>query len=979
MSAVRGLGQFLPEAALIDALRPLLQDAQWQMRGVAAETLSNTPAGCAVINNMTKLETKAWHSRFARRCRDSTSSATQGTQTALLAGADPTAEVLVYRITDPSGIRIYDYASSSNMVKLLPPTVPGSFAAVVPNSTTYPAAGGPLLSGSWNYRLLASKPTTADVEALIKTPSTAVLASGTVNANLFFVGVPGLNADSARTDPHFQTVLSNVGSTYAQMGVQLGTLTYIDITGPDAIAYTDLNDANLGTLMKLSIDPQAADGAINLFFVHSISGSQSGYIILGESAGIPGVPVRGGSGSGVAVTMADFPNGLVSIGQTIAHESGHWLGLFHTTESAGIAFDPLPDTPECAAVPNDTNHDGIVDAQECAALDATNLMFWTGGAAAQPILTSNQQFVVLRNPVVNVAGTQVTAILLGSVAVSASTLSNPVIVNVPADAVSLTLVGVVPETLTIRNRVYVRATATGANDGTSWADAFTDLQSALAQPAGDIWVARGVYKPTASSDRSIAFKFHPNTAVYGGFAGTETQLSQRDITTSLTVLSGDIDNNDAVTNGVDATTNQIAGNNSYHVVVMDGTTVAGTILASTILDGFTITGGKADGAAPDSSGGGLLCNGSGAAHECSPTLSKLHFSGNFAAYVGGALHNDGSSGGKVSPTVRSATFSGNYAADGGAVYDFLGDASAPSFTNVTFAGNGAASYGGAIYNYQTSGVAALTMTNVTFSGNAAGNGGGAFAHYTCGATLTSTLTNMIAWGDSLSEVVFVCDTPTFKNSILQGSGGSGAWNASFGIDGGGNLAADPKLGPLQDNGGNAPTSLPGAGGSAIDAGLDSACVTAPVSAFDERGTVRPIGAHCDSGAVEASPLLLSVSDNSLYVMGQAVDYVVVLNNSGASSTINGVQLSSTSSSALNLANMSWTCVPVPPAVCTSGSGTFHDVAALPPNVSLTWNVHVPLVAGSTAAKVTFRIVVAGVGAASDTDTLTIFHNGFDGP
>ncbi len=75
-------------------------------------------------------------------------------------------------------------------------------------------------------------------------------------------------------------------------------------------------------------------------------------------------------------------------------------------------------------------------------------------------------------------------------------------------------------------------------------------------------------------------------AIYGGFAGTETARNQRDPATNLTVLSGDIDNNDSQTPIItDLTT--VTGNttNSYHVVI--GATGA-------TLDGFTITAGNAN-------------------------------------------------------------------------------------------------------------------------------------------------------------------------------------------------------------------------------------------------------------------------------------------------------------------------------------------------------------------------------------------------
>jgi predicted outer membrane repeat protein len=129
---------------------------------------------------------------------------------------------------------------------------------------------------------------------------------------------------------------------------------------------------------------------------------------------------------------------------------------------------------------------------------------------------------------------------------------------------------------------FVKQDARGTSDGSSWANAHTDLQSALAaaSPDEEIWVASGSYKPTSTADRTISFTLKNGVAVYGGFAGTETLRDQRNYETNVTVLSGDIglenDNSD----------------NSYHVVVGSNTN------ASAILDGFTITAGNANDTAP---------------------------------------------------------------------------------------------------------------------------------------------------------------------------------------------------------------------------------------------------------------------------------------------------------------------------------------------------------------------------------------------
>ncbi len=318
--------------------------------------------------------------------------------------SDPTARVVVYRITAPDGTVLYDYQkASSSKMKVLPSTQAGVYSVLLPNSPNVPF--GP---GTYAINLLATAQTTVTATALVKHSKSQSLIAGKVDMNLFFVGLPNLNATSAQTDANFQSVLTSVKNVWSQVGVSIGTVRYVDITGAGASSYADLKETDLGALMKLSDNPGAADNALNVFFVHTISGgSLDGYIILGESAGIPGAPVRGTSGSGMAVTTADFPNGLADIADTWAHEGSHWLGLFHTTESAGTAFDPLPDTPQCDRS-HDANGDNIMQPGECTTdgsgvtYGAENEMFWTSvNAIAHSKLTPNQSFVLLRNPAVH--------------------------------------------------------------------------------------------------------------------------------------------------------------------------------------------------------------------------------------------------------------------------------------------------------------------------------------------------------------------------------------------------------------------------------------------------------------------------------------------------------------------------------------------------------------------------------------------------
>ncbi len=138
-------------------------------------------------------------------------------------------------------------------------------------------------------------------------------------------------------------------------------------------------------------------------------------------------------------------------------------------------------------------------------------------------------------------------------------------------------------------QVYVDVDATGNNDGTSWTDAYTNLQDAIDNTnlPTQIWVAEGTYLPTAGTGNGKTFKLENKVAeIYGGFNGTETALNQRDFRNNVTILSGDLNGDD---NANISNTEATRADNSYHVVSLKGTGIG------TIIDGFTISDGNANG------------------------------------------------------------------------------------------------------------------------------------------------------------------------------------------------------------------------------------------------------------------------------------------------------------------------------------------------------------------------------------------------
>ena len=346
----------------------------------------------------------------------------------------------------------------------------------------------------------------------------------------------------------------------------------------------------------------------------------------------------------------------------------------------------------------------------------------------------------------------------------------------------------------VQATIYVDVDATGANDGSSWANAYTTLQPGLDEAvAGDeIWVAAGTYKPTHESapgnPRSATFQLKNGVALYGGFDPSvgDTDWDDRHWTANVTILSGDLGT---------------AGNqydNSYHVFYHPAELA---LDATAVLDGFTVTGGYANGGGELSDGGGMYNKG------CSPTVTHCTFAGNYAN-IGGGMRNHSSASPSVtdctfsantagdqgggmanyssSPSVTNCTFAGNHGhngggmlnyqsspevigctfadneainGSGGGMYNYTG--SSPTLTNCTFVGNSAFSMGGGIVNY-TAGTP--TLTNCTFSGNSANTGGGI---YDLSSLLTAT--NCILWGDTPDEISVHGTAPVVTFSDVQGA------------------------------------------------------------------------------------------------------------------------------------------------------------------------------------------------------------------
>ena len=248
---------------------------------------------------------------------------------------------------------------------------------------------------------------------------------------------------------------------------------------------------------------------------------------------------------------------------------------------------------------------------------------------------------------------------------------------------------------------------TGANDGSTWANAFqgpSGLSNALAAAvAGDeIWVADGTYLPTLTGVRTISFDLESGVALYGGFAGGETSLSQRNPTLHAAVLSGDLAGDDSGGNFAD---------NSYHVVKAD------SVGSGALFDGFRVRGGNADGASVpsfDDSGGGLWMVDSNV-----PVL-RCVFEDNRCAGWGGAVFVAKLTGGPVT-RLEDCRFAGNQAGSGGGAVQLSASGDTASFDRCVFTGNSAPE-GSAVHLYLAFDV---FFRDSLFHGNTATGTGGA--------------------------------------------------------------------------------------------------------------------------------------------------------------------------------------------------------------------------------------------------------------
>jgi len=290
-------------------------------------------------------------------------------------------------LTDPSGKDILSASSTPNLYDASSGNIgtPGYANVLVPQSPSFSAK-----AGTWTFKAY----TNDRVNIALRTGSTP--SAATITIQPYITGTTWSAGD-------ISVALIIMKRIYSKNGI---TLTINDTITISDTQYTKVSKTFINSTTSALVSQGVTEG-VNLFFIEDYSDSDN----LGNAPGIPGSMGTANSWNGVLISLAAHDvsgNTLDSqlLGETAAHEMGHQLGLFHTTESGGTVFDILTDTAECLNSTKDFDRNGKMSAEECEGYGGENLMFWTAwntssrsAGKKQETLSSHQQHVLKYSPI----------------------------------------------------------------------------------------------------------------------------------------------------------------------------------------------------------------------------------------------------------------------------------------------------------------------------------------------------------------------------------------------------------------------------------------------------------------------------------------------------------------------------------------------------------------------------------------------------
>jgi hypothetical protein len=227
-----------------------------------------------------------------------------------------------------------------------------------------------------------------------------------LDLNVFYVGALDWKPEGARGPQLLSDALDRVDEILGQADIFVGEVRQIAVPGNlplqgtafphgDAAQGFAFLQIRYGVYMELPglfrLSAGAANRALNLFFLRDMEPRSGDGEPEAEAGGIPGpLGMHGTASSGIAIATNMMAGDPERLGRTLAHEIGHYLGLFHTSEADGSAIDALSDTPECR-IARDVKADGL-DVADCEGFGADNLMFWARTTGT--VLTPEQRAVL---------------------------------------------------------------------------------------------------------------------------------------------------------------------------------------------------------------------------------------------------------------------------------------------------------------------------------------------------------------------------------------------------------------------------------------------------------------------------------------------------------------------------------------------------------------------------------------------------------